>query len=137
MLSHSYLTVCQTCSQDTLGSVEFENESGLSHQLCECLELLARDRLSDVSALSVKARVCVCVCVCVCDQIAQTCGQHGTLGQDLVAMCVNDVLAQGAEPLLFLDYFSCGQLDVCVASTVIGGIAEACKMAGCALLGEC
>ncbi|XP_012670931.1 trifunctional purine biosynthetic protein adenosine-3 [Clupea harengus] len=68
-------------------------------------------------------------------KIAQTCGQHGTLGQDLVAMCVNDVLAQGAEPLLFLDYFSCGQLDVCVASTVIGGIAEACKMAGCALLG--
>ncbi|XP_048124164.1 trifunctional purine biosynthetic protein adenosine-3 [Alosa alosa] len=68
-------------------------------------------------------------------KIAQACGQHGTLGQDLVAMCVNDVLAQGAEPLFFLDYFSCGQLDVGVASTVIGGIADACKMAGCALLG--
>lgn len=74
--------------------------------------------------------------MCVCDQIAQVCGQHSTLGQDLVAMCVNDVLAQGAEPLFFLDYFSCGQLDVGVASTVVGGIANACKMAGCALLGE-
>ena len=51
-------------------------------------------------------------------------------------MCVNDVLAQGAEPLFFLDYFSCGHLDVGVASSVIGGIAEACQMAGCALLGE-
>ncbi|XP_028836428.1 trifunctional purine biosynthetic protein adenosine-3 [Denticeps clupeoides] len=68
-------------------------------------------------------------------KIAQACGQHGTLGQDLVAMCVNDVLAQGAEPLFFLDYFSCGRLDVGVASAVIGGIAEACKMAGCALMG--
>lgn len=52
-------------------------------------------------------------------------------------MCVNDVLAQGAEPLFFLDYFACGQLDVGLASSVIGGIADACKMAGCALLGEC
>lgn len=51
-------------------------------------------------------------------------------------MCVNDVLAQGAEPLFFLDYFSCGSLDVDVAASVVGGIAEACKMAGCALLGE-
>ncbi|XP_061081964.1 trifunctional purine biosynthetic protein adenosine-3 isoform X1 [Conger conger] len=68
-------------------------------------------------------------------KIAQACEQHGTLGQDLVAMCVNDVLAQGAEPLFFLDYFSCGRLDVGVASSVIGGIAEACSMAGCALLG--
>lgn len=70
------------------------------------------------------------------NKIAQTCNIHNTLGQDLVAMCVNDVLAQGAEPLFFLDYFSCGKLDVGVASTVIGGIAEACQMAGCALLGE-
>uniref|UniRef100_W5MY14 Trifunctional purine biosynthetic protein adenosine-3 n=1 Tax=Lepisosteus oculatus TaxID=7918 RepID=W5MY14_LEPOC len=69
-------------------------------------------------------------------KIAQACGQHSTLGQDLVAMCVNDVLAQGAEPLFFLDYFSCGKLEVGVASSVIGGIAEACRMAGCALLGE-
>lgn len=51
-------------------------------------------------------------------------------------MCVNDVLAQGAEPLLFLDYFSCGSLDVDVAASVVGGIAKACEMAGCALLGE-
>uniref|UniRef100_A0A671M594 phosphoribosylformylglycinamidine cyclo-ligase n=1 Tax=Sinocyclocheilus anshuiensis TaxID=1608454 RepID=A0A671M594_9TELE len=68
-------------------------------------------------------------------KITQACGIHSTLGQDLVAMCVNDVLAQGAEPLFFLDYFSCGCLDVRVASSVIGGIADACQMAGCALLG--
>ncbi|KAF0045911.1 hypothetical protein F2P81_002440 [Scophthalmus maximus] len=68
-------------------------------------------------------------------KIAQACGQHSGLGEDLVAMCVNDVLAQGAEPLFFLDYFSCGCLDVDVAASVIGGIAKACEMAGCALLG--
>uniref|UniRef100_A0A671XX57 Trifunctional purine biosynthetic protein adenosine-3 n=1 Tax=Sparus aurata TaxID=8175 RepID=A0A671XX57_SPAAU len=68
-------------------------------------------------------------------KIAQACSQHGGLGQDLVAMCVNDVLAQGAEPLFFLDYFSCGILDVDVAASVVGGIAKACEMAGCALLG--
>lgn len=51
-------------------------------------------------------------------------------------MCVNDVLAQGAEPLFFLDYFSCGSLDVDVAASVVGGIAKACELAGCALLGE-
>ncbi|KAI2668818.1 Trifunctional purine biosynthetic protein adenosine-3 [Labeo rohita] len=68
-------------------------------------------------------------------KVAQACGVHGSLGQDLVAMCVNDVLAQGAEPLFFLDYFSCGRLDVGVASAVIGGVADACQMAGCALLG--
>uniref|UniRef100_A0AAQ6IUB9 Trifunctional purine biosynthetic protein adenosine-3 n=1 Tax=Anabas testudineus TaxID=64144 RepID=A0AAQ6IUB9_ANATE len=68
-------------------------------------------------------------------KIAQESRQHAGLGQDLVAMCVNDVLAQGAEPLFFLDYFSCGRLDVDVAASVVGGIAKACEMAGCALLG--
>ncbi|KAA8579480.1 hypothetical protein FQN60_006573 [Etheostoma spectabile] len=57
-------------------------------------------------------------------KIAQACSQHGGLGQDLVAMCVNDVLAQGAEPLFFLDYFSCGSLDVDIAASVVGGTAE-------------
>ncbi|PWA15255.1 hypothetical protein CCH79_00020741, partial [Gambusia affinis] len=68
-------------------------------------------------------------------KIAQACGRHGGLGQDLVAMCVNDVLAHGAEPLFFLDYFSCGSLDVEVAASIVGGVAKACEAAGCGLLG--
>lgn len=68
-------------------------------------------------------------------KIAQACSLHRTIGQDLVAMCVNDILAHGAESLFFLDYFSCGKLKVGVARDVVGGVAEGCKMAGCALLG--
>jgi phosphoribosylformylglycinamidine cyclo-ligase len=62
-------------------------------------------------------------------------GIHGTVGQDLVAMCVNDLVVQGAEPLFFLDYFATGQLDVAQARQVVAGIAEGCRIAGCALVG--
>ena len=68
-------------------------------------------------------------------RLAIDAGLHGAVGQDLVAMCVNDLVVQGAQPLFFLDYFATGALDVAQAAQVIAGIADGCKLAGCALVG--
>ena len=68
-------------------------------------------------------------------EIAQALGRHRGVGVDLVAMCVNDLAAQGAEPLFFLDYFATGALDADAAAAVVEGIAEGCLAAGCALVG--
>ncbi len=68
-------------------------------------------------------------------KVAIETGIHGTVGIDLVGMCVNDLLAQGAEPLMFLDYYATGKLDVEAAAAVVAGIAEGCRQAGCALVG--
>ncbi len=68
-------------------------------------------------------------------KIAIETGLHATIGIDLVAMCVNDLVVQGAEPLFFLDYFACGKLDVETAKAVVSGISDGCRQAGCALIG--
>ena len=68
-------------------------------------------------------------------KIAVEAGRHGTIGIDLVAMCVNDLVVQGAEPLFFLDYFATGKLDPQAGATIVRGIAEGCRQAGCALIG--
>jgi len=68
-------------------------------------------------------------------KLAHQLNQHSTIGIDLVAMCVNDVIVQGAEPLFFLDYFATGKLEVDVSTEVITGIANGCKLAGAALIG--
>ena len=68
-------------------------------------------------------------------KLAQTLGIHDTIGIDLVAMCVNDLVVQGAEPLFFLDYFATSSLDIEIASAVVKGIADGCKQSGCALIG--
>ncbi len=68
-------------------------------------------------------------------KIAIEAQRHETVGIDLVAMCVNDLVVQGAEPLFFLDYFATGKLDVAAGRTIVGGIAEGCRQAGCALIG--
>jgi phosphoribosylformylglycinamidine cyclo-ligase len=68
-------------------------------------------------------------------KIAIATGRHETIGADLVAMCVNDLVVQGAEPLFFLDYFATGKLDVAAGRTIIAGIAASCQAVGCALIG--
>ncbi|MFC3658846.1 phosphoribosylformylglycinamidine cyclo-ligase [Luteimonas notoginsengisoli] len=68
-------------------------------------------------------------------KLAQQLGRHDSIGIDLVGMCVNDVLVQGAEPLFFLDYFATGKLDIDTTVAVVGGIAKGCEFAGCALIG--
>jgi phosphoribosylformylglycinamidine cyclo-ligase len=68
-------------------------------------------------------------------KIAIESGNHGTVGIDLVAMCVNDLIVQGAEPLFFLDYFAVGKLDVEQGESIVAGIAAGCRDAGCALIG--
>ncbi|QKQ23755.1 phosphoribosylformylglycinamidine cyclo-ligase [Candidatus Ruthia endofausta] len=68
-------------------------------------------------------------------KVAQMLNKHDTIGIDLVAMCVNDVIVQGAEPLFFLDYYATGKLNIKLATSVIYGIGEGCKQSGCALIG--
>jgi len=67
--------------------------------------------------------------------LAQSCDQHDTIGIDVVAMCVNDIITQGAEPLYFLDYIACGELDPDKIEQIVKGVADGCEQAGCALVG--
>jgi len=67
--------------------------------------------------------------------LAQVCDQHDTIGIDVVAMCVNDIVTQGAEPLYFLDYIACGELDPDKIEQIVKGVADGCEQAGCALVG--
>ena len=68
-------------------------------------------------------------------QLAKLANKHNTVGIDLVAMCVNDILATGAEPLFFLDYIAVGKLKSEAVAEIVSGIADGCEMAGCALIG--
>jgi phosphoribosylformylglycinamidine cyclo-ligase len=68
-------------------------------------------------------------------KVAEMLNKHDTIGIDLVAMCVNDLIVQGAEPLFFLDYYATGKLNTDIAVSVISGIGEGCKQSGCALIG--
>lgn len=68
-------------------------------------------------------------------KVAIACGDHSGVGIDLVAMCVNDLVVQGAEPLFFLDYYATGRLDVAAGRQIVAGIAEGCRISGCALVG--
>ena len=68
-------------------------------------------------------------------RVAIEAGKHDTVGIDLVAMCVNDLVVQGAEPLMFLDYYATSHLEISVARDVVAGIAEGCRQAGCSLIG--
>lgn len=93
--------------------------------------------LFDISSLNYKQPVLVAGTDGVGTKIklAINTGKHDTIGIDLVAMCVNDLIVQGAEPLFFLDYFACSKLEVDVAESVICGITEACNIARCSLIG--